>query len=109
VSDKERQRAVVAKYLRYYSVGLQFFIGIVLFTLGGVWLDSKCGTTVLFTLLGLALGFGGGLRAIYADLYGRSRRDRGEPSAGESPADHRTREPKNQREDRSEPGDPAEK
>ena len=55
-------------------MGLQFFVAVGLFTLGGVWLDRRLGTGVLFTLLGLALGFGGGFYAMYRDLYPRDRR-----------------------------------
>jgi len=54
-------------------VGLQFFVAVVLFTLAGVWLDGRLGTRVLFTLLGLALGFAGGFYAMYRDLYPRDR------------------------------------
>jgi hypothetical protein len=60
---------------------VQFFVGVGLFTFGGIWLDQKLGTLVLFTLLGLFLGFAGALRSIYSDIYGEkksSREDRGE-------------------------------
>ena len=65
-----------AQYLRYLHVGVQFSVAVGLLTWGGVWLDERFDTKILFTLLGLALGFGGGLRAMYVDLYGSKNRSR---------------------------------
>lgn len=76
-SDEQKPKpSGYAKYLRYYSIGIQFFLGIGLFTFAGIWLDRKLGTVVLFTVLGLAIGFAGALRSVYADLYGKSGRNR---------------------------------
>lgn len=59
-----------------------FFAAVGLFTWGGIWLDGRLETGVLFTLLGLALGFAGGLRALYKELFGSTRSpDEGEPRA----------------------------
>ena len=71
--DPER-RSALSGYLRYSYLGVQLCVSVALFTLGGVWLDRRLGTGVLFTLLGLALGFGGGFYAMYRDLYPRARR-----------------------------------
>lgn len=74
--EHDKRRSGYSKYLRHYHIGLQFFVGVGLFTFGGIWLDRKLGTRVLFTLLGFALGFAGALRLIYAELFG----DKPEPS-----------------------------
>ena len=84
--DPER-RSPLSRYLRYSHVGIQFFVAVVLFTVLGVWLDSRLGTGVLFTLLGLALGFGGGFYAMYRDIYPRARDGKdgpGESGSGKS-------------------------
>ena len=71
-NDQQKpQKKALAKYLQYSQAGLQFFAAVGLFTFGGIWLDKHCNTLPLFTLLGLALGFLGGLRALYLELYGR--------------------------------------
>ena len=92
---KDPERPALAKYMRYYHLGITFFVGIGLFTLAGVWLDRELGTVVLFTLLGLALGFGGSLRSMYRDLYGDSRQrtqkdsvDAEAKPGGDGPVDH---------------------
>lgn len=54
------------------GAGIQFGAVLVLFTLGGVWADRHFGTLPLFLLLGLALGFGGGLFHLMRTL-GRRR------------------------------------
>ena len=74
--EHERPPSDGSKYLRYYHIGLQFFVGVGLFTFGGIWLDRKLGTQVLFTLLGLCLGFAGSLRSIYSDIYGEKKNAR---------------------------------
>lgn len=66
---EESQSSVLAKYLQYSYVGLQFFLSIAIFTGGGIWLDRWLGTVVLFTLLGLALGFAGGLYSLYREVF----------------------------------------
>jgi hypothetical protein len=58
-SDNERggtKRWVLAARL----VGIGWYIGlcIVFGVLGGLWLDNKLGTSVIFTLVGLFLGLG---------------------------------------------------
>ena len=67
--DEEPERSPLAKYLRYSHVGIQFFLAVLLFTGLGVWLDRSLGTVVLFTLLGLVLGFGGGLYSLYREFF----------------------------------------
>ena len=60
-------------YLRYSHLGMQFFVAVALFTGFGLWLDRILGTVVVFTLLGLALGFGGGTYSIYKAIFGEKR------------------------------------
>ncbi len=67
--EKDPDRSELAKYLGYSHVGLQFFLSIGLFTGGGIWLDRRLGTVVLFTLVGLALGFAGGLYSLYREVF----------------------------------------
>ena len=69
--QKEPERSTLAKYLRYSHVGLQFFLAVGLFTAGGLWLDRRLGTVVLFTLTGLAIGFAGGFIALQRELFPR--------------------------------------
>jgi F0F1-type ATP synthase assembly protein I len=47
----------------YAAAGLQFAVALVLFALGGDWLDGRFGTGPLFLLLGV---FGGGAAAFYS-------------------------------------------
>lgn len=47
----------------YAAAGLQFAVALVLFALGGDWLDDRFGTAPLFLLLGV---FGGGAAAFYS-------------------------------------------
>ena len=91
------QKRVLGKYLRYSQAGLQFAVAVGLFTWGGIWLDRKLSTGVLFTLLGLALGFGGGARALYLEVYGRereSKRTTGRPGSDTDQVDPRDQGPK---------------
>ena len=75
--DHKSGDSAYRRYLKYSQVGIQFFAAIGLCTWGGIWLDRKLGTRVLFTLLGLAFGFTVGFYALYYDLYGR-KGDRGD-------------------------------
>lgn len=54
------------------GAGLQFGAVLVLFTLAGLWADRRFDTLPLFLLVGLALGFGGGLYHLVRTL-GRRR------------------------------------
>ena len=85
------KRGSLQHYLRYSHLGLQFCISVALFTGLGVWLDRKLETVVVFTLIGLALGFGGGMYSIYKAVYGMSWRRRGEPPREDSENDSEAR------------------
>ena len=47
----------------YAAAGLQFAVTLVVFALGGDWLDDRYGTGPLFLLIGV---FGGGAAAFYS-------------------------------------------
>lgn len=66
--DDERS---LARYLKYSHLGFQFLLAVGVPTGLGIWLDRRWGTKVLFTLLGLALGFTAGVYSIYGELFGR--------------------------------------
>jgi F0F1-type ATP synthase assembly protein I len=70
-SDDDRS---LARYLRYSHLGIQFLVSIALPLALGIWLDRRWGTKVLFTLLGLAVGFAAALYSLYGELY-RKRND----------------------------------
>jgi hypothetical protein len=78
---EEDDRESLAKYLRYSHLGVQFLLSIAVPTALGIWADRKLGTVVLFTLLGLALGFTGGIYSLYGELFGG--RDRKPPGGGD--------------------------
>jgi F0F1-type ATP synthase assembly protein I len=62
-------RGGLQSYMQYSHLGIQFAVTIALLTGGGVWLDRKLGTTPLFILIGLFLGFGGGFYHLYRAIY----------------------------------------
>jgi F0F1-type ATP synthase assembly protein I len=59
----------------YQGAGIQFGLSIVLFTLGGVWLDSKFATSPWLTLLGVLVGAVGGFMALYTRIAADVKRD----------------------------------
>lgn len=84
--DEEPKPGPLAPYLRYSHVGLQFFLAVAMFTGGGIWLDRRLGTVVLFTLLGLVLGFGGGLYTLYREfILRKASSSRGDATAERGP------------------------
>lgn len=58
--------------MRYAGLGVQLAASVVLFVLGGQWLDGKLGTGALFTILGAFIGFGGTMWSLIRQL---NRRD----------------------------------
>jgi len=59
------------QYLRFAAAGTQFAIVMTLFTLGGVWLDSKVERLrPLFTVLGAFLGMAGATTSLYLQVFG---------------------------------------
>lgn len=82
--ERESQKNALAGYLRYLHLGWEFALAVGLLTWGGIWLDGRLGTWVLFTLLGLGLGFGVGLRLLYSELYGDKGARRGKRCGADS-------------------------
>ncbi|HET7462192.1 MAG TPA: AtpZ/AtpI family protein [Longimicrobium sp.] len=58
---------------QYASVGLQFGLGILVFTFLGSWLDRRLGTGPWLLLIGVMLGFGLSAFWIYRQLVIRPR------------------------------------
>ena len=68
----------LGEYMKHSHLGLQFLLAVGLPTAGGIWLDSTLGTRVLFTLLGLFLGFAAGVYSLYFELFrAKKRRENG--------------------------------
>ncbi len=82
--DPDKQSKIIGKYLRYSYLGTQLFVSVGLLTYAGLWLDRKAGTIPLFTLIGLALGFGAGFYSVYVALFPTSagRRAAGDQTIG---------------------------
>ncbi len=59
--------------MRYLPIGATFCVAVALPTAGGIWLDRKLGTVVLFTLLGLGLGFAAGVYNLYVEVFGKKK------------------------------------
>ena len=58
----------------YAGVGIQFAIALVVFALGGNWLDQKAGTSPLFLLVGVFLGAAAAFYSMYRKLMGPHNR-----------------------------------
>lgn len=61
-------------FARYSGLGMQLFLTIGIFALGGWWLDSKLGTSPFLLLLGVCVGFGAGFYSILHKVPGTSAR-----------------------------------
>ena len=68
--------------LRDSHLGLQFALTVGLVFFGGLKADERLQTSPLFTLLGVALGFGIGLYRLMVDVYGMGKK-KGPPGPGE--------------------------
>lgn len=58
-------RRGVALALRLMGLGWYIAVSIILGLVGGVWLDSRLGTRVLFTILGIIAGSGVAFYGVY--------------------------------------------
>ncbi|HEX9936397.1 MAG TPA: AtpZ/AtpI family protein [Longimicrobium sp.] len=70
---RKRVRGNIPNAGQYGSVGLQFGIGIVAFTLAGSWLDGRLGTAPWLLLIGVMLGFALSAMWIYRQLVVKPR------------------------------------
>ena len=66
---------------KYVSYGLTFAGGVIVFTLGGLWVDRRLGVVPLFTvagtLVGAVLGFLSVYRRLEAERLGQRRKKDG--------------------------------
>jgi len=70
--DRDRRGlSLLSGYGRYLHLGTQFCILLVGGTLGGWWLDGRCGTKPLFTVLGACFGMTAGIYALYRSVFDR--------------------------------------
>ena len=53
---------------RYSGLGLQLAGSLVLFMLGGSWLDKRLGTSPVLTLIGALVGASAGFYSLYRNL-----------------------------------------
>jgi F0F1-type ATP synthase assembly protein I len=73
-------------FARYAGLGVQFGVTVALLSLGGYALDNWTGTSPLFLLIGVGLGFAGGLISLIRHVP-PVRGDRSSPA---DPADKHT-------------------
>ena len=55
-------------YARFFGLGFAFIVTLGVLTVAGYFLDKALGTLPLFLLIGLAIGFAGGLYHVYRAL-----------------------------------------
>lgn len=66
---------------RFTGFGLTWALSVLLFLMGGWWLDGKVGTAPLFMILGAFLGGGAGFYSLYRHIVVDSQeQDEGEGS-----------------------------
>ncbi|MBT8398097.1 MAG: hypothetical protein HKO65_11190 [Gemmatimonadetes bacterium] len=81
-NQKESQRPELLKAAgQYTGYGLSWALSVLLFLLGGWWLDGKVGTAPLFMILGAFLGGGAGFYSLYRHIVldPRGKKEDGEP------------------------------
>lgn len=60
---------------QFAGVGIQFAASLVLFLLGGQWLDGKLGTSPAFVLAGVFVGGGAAFYSMYRRLVAAQKMD----------------------------------
>lgn len=60
---------------QFAGVGIQFAASLVLFLLGGQWLDRKFGTSPVFVLAGVFVGGGAAFYSMYRRLVAAQKAD----------------------------------
>ncbi len=76
-------------YGRYASLGMQFAATIGLFAWAGWWLDEKLGSRPIGLIVGVLVGFAGGLVSLVHQVpppRGRRREEQGRAPRGDGPA-----------------------
>jgi len=79
---RKRSRKTASSSLAH--LGLTYALAIIVYGLGGWWLDGKLDTEPWFTLLGVMLGAVGGFVWVYREVMSGAKRDREERDKGES-------------------------
>ena len=75
--DAKAPEPVLVSMARYSGLGLQLAASVVVFMLGGRWLDGKLGTGQWLTLVGALVGGAAGFYSLYRQLV--KGRDQGGP------------------------------
>jgi F0F1-type ATP synthase assembly protein I len=70
----EDQKRVERKYFRHAAAGMQFGLAVCLLTLLGIWLDGRFGTSPLWTVVLLLLGFAGGTWGLIHRVLGPNKK-----------------------------------
>jgi hypothetical protein len=65
----------LGRYVRFAHVGVQFGLILVLFLLGGSWLDERLSGNGAFTVLGTFVGAGIGFYVLHREIQRAGRRD----------------------------------
>jgi ATP synthase protein I len=68
VDTESRRDDTGPSYARFFGLGFAFIITLGVLTVAGYFLDRLLGTLPLFLLIGLAIGFAGGLYHVYQAL-----------------------------------------
>ena len=68
--EKGDSRDAIRASSEFIGYGMSFAASILLFLLGGDWLDGKLGTSPAFALLGMLIGFGAGFWSLYSHVSG---------------------------------------
>ena len=73
-NQKESQRPQLVRAAgQFTGYGLSWALSVLLFLLGGWWLDGKVGTAPLFMILGAFIGGGAGFYSLYRHIVLDSR------------------------------------
>ncbi len=76
----DRSRTLWAEVGEYTGYGLTWALSVLLFLMGGWWLDLRIGTEPLFMILGAFLGAAAGFYSLYRHVVGLASKDEpGEP------------------------------
>ena len=81
-TQKDSQRStLISAAGQYTGYGLTWALSVLLFLLGGWWLDGKAGTAPLFMILGAFVGGGAGFYSLYRHLVldARNQEEDAEP------------------------------
>lgn len=74
-SGREKARSDGISVGSFAGVGLQFAASLVVFLLGGQWLDTRFGTSPVFVLAGVFIGGGAAFYSMYRRLVAAQKED----------------------------------